>query len=150
MNPYPFLIPVDGRHLPGVERSHAASIARACTVVARRTGTKPYYHINLESVLFMLGDDLDRGGGAEEVVFDRGRFLPIDPERTTRRIQRAAGMGKRRKRAVQSANEKRHKDAMERYAQIRADDIRPEVQSAARHMIRVLEDGRHSRPSVLI
>lgn len=150
MNPYPFLIPVDGRHLPGVERSHVSHITRACGVVARRTGCKPHFHTGLGSVLFMLGDNLSRGGGAEEVVYDRGRFLPIDPERTVKRLQRAAGMSKKRKSQVHAANEKRHRDAIERYAQIRADDIRPEVQSAARHMIRVLEDGRHSRPSVLI
>ena len=146
---YDFLIPVDGRHLPGVAPSHAKAIHAACTRIRARTGYKPHYHCIRETVLFMLSDDLDRGGGAEEVVFDRGRFLPINVENTCRRLQRASGISKKRKRALMQREEARHRDARERYAQIRADDIRPDVQAASKHIMRKFEDGRHSRPSIL-
>ena len=102
-----------------------------------------------ETALFILSDLLNRGGGAEEIVFDHGRFLPINVEQTCRRLHRASGLSKRRKQAALARQESRHREAKERYAQVRADDIRPEVQAASKHLVRKFEDGRHSRPSIL-
>lgn len=149
MNPYPFLYRIDGRHIPGVPKSFAARMLRDCRRVQRSTGRVGYYHLIRGTVMFLLGPDLDRGGPVEDVVFDAGRWLPINVDQVIRRIQRAAKTPMRvKKRRVQD-QEKEHAHARARYAQTVGVDAGPEFRSIARYLLRKNES-RHSRPSILV
>jgi hypothetical protein len=148
MNPYPFVIPIDGRHISCLPASHARAITEACRRVRQRTGFRAVYNQMRGSVVFMATDHIEVGGSAEEFVYDRGRYLPINVDQTVRRLSMTKRSYAAKKAAV-AERERRHAEARERYAQAQAIDIAPELRSLAKFQMRKLTEGRHSRPMIL-
>lgn len=149
MNPYPFLYRIDGRSIPGVPRSVNARLKRDCDRVYRLTGRKAYYHLLRGTVLFMLSKDLDRGGSAEEVVFDSGRWLPINTQRVTNECRMCDNMNAQQKKRLVARGEKSHDEARARYARDHADNVLDEFRSVARYLVRK-HQSRHSRPIITV
>lgn len=149
MSKYPFVTQIDGRHIPGVPVSHAKAMTEACARVRKRTGYRAVYNARRGSVIFMATDHMEVGGAAEEFVYERERFLPINVDQTCRRLARAKRSYEAKKAQVAKI-EREHKDARDRYARLVAEDVAPEVRSVLRYQMRKLEDGRHSRPMILI
>lgn len=149
MNPYPFVIQIDGRHISGIPVSHARAITEACRRVRLRTGFRAVFNQRRGSVIFLATDHMEVGGSAEEFVYDRGRFLPINVDQTCRRLVQTRRSYEAKKAAV-ARREREHAEARERYAHAKAVDVAPELKSVLSYQYRKLMDGRHSRPMILV
>lgn len=149
MNPYPMIVRMDGRRMPGVPASLLGPIMRAVRSVERRTQYLAWYNIERGSVIWLLGHDASRGGAHEEMVFQRGRYLPIEPDRTCRALRCAKMSWERKQREVEKSR-RWHQQKLSEMAAWRAADILPEFRSRVKYLTRIMEDGPRSRPSVLV
>ena len=147
-NPFPMLFRFDGRPCPGIPSSLIAPLLAAIRRVERATQYRAWFNAVRGSVIW-IADDPERGGAEEEIVFDRGNYLPIDADRTCRRLMRAMVPWETKMRQVERKR-RDDKDKVAAFAQNRAEDIAEEFQKRARHMVRVIEDGRMSRPIVTV
>lgn len=148
-NPYPMLCRLDGRVAPGIPASLLPGVMRAVRSVERRTEFRAWFNSLTGSVIWLLGDDTSRGGAHEEVIFDRGRFLPIDADRTCRMLARTRVSWKAKMRGVErqrAAARERMREASDRMAE----NIVPDFRDRAKYLLRKIMDGPRSRPSVLV
>lgn len=147
-NPFPMLYRFDGRPVPGIPSSLVGPIRDACVRVERATPYRAWFNAERGSIIWCAGDP-ERGGAEEEFVFDGGRYLPIEPERTCRRLSRAMESWESKMRQV----DRQRRDDRSRLAEASAsfaEDIAEEFHQRAKHMDRVMEHGRFSRPIVTV
>lgn len=149
MNRYPSIVPLDGRPVPGVSDEILAELLEAAEDVRARTGFVGWYHTRRQTIIWIMGADPRNGGAHEEPIFQRGRYLRVDTDRTCRIIRLAKKSIAEQDAEMAKAEFNRVSEMMQAIRR-RAENMGPELQSRMRHFVRRVEDGRHSRPSVLV
>lgn len=147
--PYPMLYRFDGRRVPGVPSSLLPAVLRAVRSVERRTNCRAWWNVNTGTLMWLLGHGAGVGGVHQEVVFERGRYLPVDPERTCRAI-RACRMSWAKKLAAVERGRRAHREAMAAEAARTAADMESEYRDRVKFLTRKLVDGSRSRPCVTV
>lgn len=149
MSKYPSITPLDGRPVTGIDSDTLAELVAAAEDVHARTGYVGWYNRRRRTVIWVFGADPSRGGAGEEPVFQRGRYLPLDVERSCRVVRLAKKRMREQDAEIARADRDRRARA-EREFRSRADDLAPEFRDRTRFDLRRLLDGRHARPTVLI
>ena len=148
-NPYPMLHRLDGRPVPGIPASLLPGLMRSVRSVERRTEFTAWFNTMTGSVIWMLGRDSTRSGALEEVLFQRGRYLPIEPDRTCRNLSATRKSWRQKMRAVERRRAA-NKDRLRVESGRLAENIVPDFRDRAAYLVRKIMDGPRSRPSVLV
>lgn len=141
---YPWMHPVDGRHLPRVACEDVGRVTRWAARIAGRTGLRPWYNQRSGSVHFCLNDPCV-SPYAPRVLDGHGGIRLEDEDLACRSIYRARIPEHKKDAQIESAK-RRHDDARRRSVADFQADVRPERKSRAKHELNKIRMGRHSRP----
>lgn len=141
---YPHLHPLDGRPIPDVPEHIVRDLKRIGSQVFKRTGCSGWYHQAMRGVQWHLGPT-PRGGPVADILFQGDRYIPIDVEQTTKRIQMAINTPRKEK-DRQMAKAKRDRKIEEEYERAaRARDLAPELRDRFKYNVRKMEAPNSNR-----
>jgi len=142
-----YLTKLDGRRIPGVPDSIQSALVDACAQIRRRTHWQGWFHRTRNEIQFHPGDT-PKGGCVSELVFQRGRYLPIRIDDVCRQIESARMPLEQKQRLVERSMREDELEIEREQARL-ADDMTPELQDVLSHYARRIQTPHSQRVFVM-